>query len=105
MNASESTARSTQPTRREFSKQVAILAVAPVAAASAQAQPKTDPLLASAEALTELVRQRAGKNLTEEQLTLVKQGILRRLNSAELLKKVKLQNGDEPAFQFKADLP
>ena len=106
MNASRSTVRSTQPSRREFSKQVALLAAAPVAAATAQAQQKpADPHLATAEALTEIVRQRSGKSLTEEQLALVKQGILRRLHSAELLKKVKLQNGDEPAFQFRADLP
>jgi len=105
VNASESPSSTTQPTRREFSKQLALLAVTPVAATAAQAQPKADPLLPAAEALTELVRQRSGKHLTEEQLALVKQGIRRRLNNAEQLKKIKLQNGDEPAFQFKADIP
>jgi hypothetical protein len=92
------------PTRREFAQALALLA-APVLGGSAAAQQPADPAAAPADALTELARSRYGKHLTEDDLKNVKRSIQRGQLGAELLRKVKLANGDEPAFIFTADLP
>jgi hypothetical protein len=96
-------------TRREFAKDLAVLAAAPLATASdppaARAdKPKpADATQATAEALLEAVRARYGKHLTAEQLTAVQSSLARALYAAERLKKVKLQNSDEPAVIFSAE--
>jgi hypothetical protein len=58
-----------------------------------------------ADTLTEVVRLRHGKHLSDEQLTLVKRSIDRSQRNAERMKQFKLTNGDEPSFAFTADLP
>lgn len=96
-----------RPSRREFTRDLALLAAAPlvVPAASAPAQPSPDPLLAVATALTEVVKARHGKHLTEEQLHSVGQSVLRLQASAERMKRTPLRNSDEPSVIFQADLP
>jgi hypothetical protein len=89
-------------TRRDFAKVIALAAAAPLVAGAAQEKPKPLP---AAEALTEIVRARYGQHLTDEQISAVQASIGRTLRSGEQLKKVKLQNGDEPAFAFRADVP
>jgi len=95
------------PTRREFGQALAFMTAAPivaqVAATGAQAQAAGDPLAVAAEALTDMVRSRYSKDLTAEQVKSIKVTIYRRQAAAEMLKKVKLQNSDEPAFVFRAD--
>jgi hypothetical protein len=94
---------------------VAALAAAPLAAAagSAAAQGKKpgkqvrqpDTTQVSARALTDIVRARHGKYLTAEQLQAARRRIVGALRSGENLHRIKLTNGDEPAFVFRADLP
>jgi hypothetical protein len=80
------------------------LAAAPLAPVAAAQQPATDLPATVAETLTEVVRLRHGKNLSAEQLKAVRGSITRSQRSAELMKKVKLANGDEPAFVFSAEV-
>jgi hypothetical protein len=61
--------------------------------------------LTPAQALTDFVRLRYGKYLSAEQLDEVKKSIERGLRSADQLKQFKLDNSDEPAFTFSAELP
>jgi hypothetical protein len=100
-------------TRREFAKSLAIIAAAPLvsraadlepAPASLQQTPPADAPSPVAESLTEVVRQRHGKHLTEDQLNLVKRSIDRSLRNADRMKQFKLTNGDEPAFAFTAEV-
>jgi hypothetical protein len=98
-------------TRREFGKRVALLAAAPLAAAEATAaQPAGEPrpaeaLGSAAQALTEIVRLRHGKHLTEEQLKRVRQRVEADLRRAAVIRRTALRNGDEPDFVFVAELP
>ena len=96
-------------TRREFAKALALLAAAPAAMASAAGQEaesdKPDPLADTAKALTDIVRGRYGKYLSEEQLRAVQRRIHGSLRSGELLRQFKLTNADEPAVTFRADVP
>lgn len=96
--------KATAPSRREFGQALAALAATQLVAGEAQAQ-GPDPAAVAADALTDMVRSRHGKDLTPDQLRAIKAAIYRKQSSAELLKKVKLQNSDEPAFVFRADLP
>ena len=97
-------------TRREFAKSLAIIAAAPLVSRAAEATsapqqtPPADALSPAAESLTEVVRQRHGKHLTEDQLNLVKRNIDRGIRNADRLKQFKLVNSDEPAFAFTADI-
>jgi hypothetical protein len=96
-------------TRREFAKTLATIAATPllghygstIAEPQTQAPEQPSPI---AEALTEVVRIRYGKNLNDEQIKSIKQSIDQGQRSAERLKQFKLANGDEPAFVFSADL-
>ena len=89
--------------RRGFARQVALLAAAPLATGGAvQAQFAADP---GAEALFAMVQQRYGKFLTPIQLDAVKRRVARNVVISGMLREVKLQNSDEPAFAFRADLP
>lgn len=98
-----------QPSRRQFGKNLALLAAVPLtvpALAAAPDKPKdVPPAVSEAEALTAVVRARHGKHLTEEQLKQVTLSIRRSELSAERLRKLELRNSDEPAFTFRADLP
>src|SRR4051812_33028473 len=93
--------------RREFTATLALLAAAPLVAPAAGAADKAapDPLVDAATSLTEAIKARHGKHLTEEQLQSVGQSVLRLLTNAERMKRVPLRNSDEPAAIFQADLP
>ncbi len=104
----------TSSSRREFAKSLAILAAAPVVSRAAetnappatplQQTPPADQPSPVAESLTEVVKLRYGKNLSEEQLNLVKRSIDRSQRNADRMKQFKLVNSDEPAFAFTADI-
>jgi hypothetical protein len=94
--------------RRDFAKTVALLAAAPLAGGATAAAQETKPAKTEttpAQALAEIVRLRYGKYLTEEQLTEVRRSLERGQASAARMRQFKLQNGDEPAFVFRAELP
>jgi hypothetical protein len=95
------------PSRREFASDLALLGATPLAALAltAHAQPAPEALAATATSLTEVVKSRHGKHLTEEQLQSVSQMIVRLLASAERMKRTPLRNSDEPGILFQADLP
>jgi len=104
----------TSSSRREFAKSLAILAAAPVASRAAesgvtppsppQQTPPADQPSPVAESLTEVVKLRHGKNLSEEQLNLIKRSIDRSQRNADRMRQFKLVNSDEPAFAFTADI-
>ena len=99
--------------RREFAKSLAIIAAAPVVARAAGETPSASPMQLTppadqpspvAESLTEVVKIRHGKHLSEEQLNQVKRSIDRSQRNADRMKQFKLVNSDEPAFAFTADV-
>jgi hypothetical protein len=101
-------------TRREFAKSVAALAVVPFVGSDAKGAtidagpdpaPKPDPLQVSSDALMAIVGSRYGEHIMEDQLKEIQRSIESRLRSGERLKRVKLQNSDEPDFIFSPDLP
>ena len=92
-------------TRRQFGMALAGLAAVPLPPAHAAAADKEPPAAAVAEALAEVVRIRHGKHLDAQQRKAVVTSILRSQLAAERMRDFKLQNGDEPAFTFCADLP
>jgi hypothetical protein len=94
------------PSRREFTQTLAVLAtggslVAFPGEASGQA-PAADPV---ADALFETIRIRYGRFLTPVQLDALRRSMHRYRQNAEQLRQVRLDNADEPAFAFRADLP
>ncbi len=98
-------------TRREFARELALLAAAaPLAAASAQAAQPADPprpaegVPGMAEALTQVIRLRHAKHLTAEQLKRVRSQVERNLRSGAALRRPALRNGDEPDSVFFADM-
>ena len=108
-----------RPSRRGFAKSLALAAAAPALAgagiALGQTPPAATPALtptpiptpeapsSAAEALTEIVRLRWGKNLSGEQLSEIAKTVDGRLKGAEAMKKVKLTNADEPDTVFFAE--
>ena len=90
-------------TRRGFAKAVLLAAATPLVAEAGQE--RTEPAADPAKALAEIVRARYGKHLSEEQLKDIEKSIGRGQRAAEFLKRTALQNGDEPSFVFRADLP
>jgi hypothetical protein len=98
-------------TRREFNKSLALAAAAPLAvcAAAAADQPAGQPppaeaLAGTAQALTEVVRLRYGKHVTDVQLKRVRQQIERGLRGRNALRRPPLRNADEPDFVFFAEV-
>lgn len=92
--------------RRDFARRAAVLAATPFALPEdAAAQAQNDPTAVAGEALYGMVQSRYGKFLTPMQLDAVKRAIARNQATALLLRQVKLDNGDEPAAAFRADLP
>jgi hypothetical protein len=113
-------------TRREFARTLAAIATTPflfsglagartrelaaadppdllaLIPAQPQAQPPEKPL-PEAEALAELARIQYGKNLSDDQMAEVKRSLSSRFRASEAMKKIKLANGDEPAFIFSAN--
>jgi hypothetical protein len=102
-------------TRREFNKKLALVAAAPLGvvaaesagvAAPAQEQPTPGEVYArSAQALTDIVRLRHGKHLSEEQLKRIRSRLESSLRTGAALRRFPLTNADEPAFTFSADVP
>jgi hypothetical protein len=96
-------------TRRQFTRNLAALAAAPLLgkadAVRAADEPLPNPVTAASDALGEIARIRFGSFMTDDQFKSVKESIRRSQMSAQVLKAVKLQNSDEPAFVFRADLP
>ncbi|HVO51625.1 MAG TPA: hypothetical protein VMV60_11570 [Thermoanaerobaculia bacterium] len=102
--------------RRAFARTLATVAAAPAllpAAALGQVAPSAAPVPPTpiptpeapssvAEALTEVVRIRWGKDLSGEQLGQIAKAIDGRLKAGEAMKKVKVGNADEPDVVFSA---
>ena len=102
--------------RRAFARTLATVAAAPAllpAAALGQAAHSAAPVPPTpiptpeapssvAEALTEVVRIRWGKDLSGEQLGQIAKAIDGRLKAGEAMKKVKVGNADEPDVVFSA---
>ena len=96
--------------RRRFAGSLALAAATPFlphsgtaagpAPAPGGAQAPGDQLISESDALTQLVRIRYGKQLSEEQLNALKRNVEDRLKDASVMKQFKLANGDEPAFVF-----
>jgi len=117
------TDRALRTSRRGFAKAVAAAAAAAAAAPAAfpafadspapSATPTVTPSVTPsptpappssvAEALTEVVRIRWGKDLSGEQLGDIAKAIDGRVRAAEAMKNVKLTNADEPDVVFAAD--
>ncbi|GIW82585.1 MAG: hypothetical protein KatS3mg105_4392 [Gemmatales bacterium] len=92
--------------RRDFHKQAGLMAIAPGAFLSeSAADDTTDARVASAQALVSLVRARFGQHITEPEFKQVSQAVVRDFLRGELLKRIPLNNSDEPAFVFVPDLP
>jgi hypothetical protein len=96
--------REKKPTRRQFAKKVAALAAAPAVASAATAQEPAPPERTAGQALAEVVRLRYGMHLNADQLRRVTQRIENNQRMADRLKRITLQNGEEPAFQFSPDV-
>jgi hypothetical protein len=101
--------REKQPTRRQFTKRIAAVAAAPVAASAstATAQEPAQPARPATvgQALADIIRLRHGQHLNADQLRSVTQRIENNVRMADRLKRIPLQNGEEPAFQFTPDVP
>ena len=92
--------------RRRFLQSALVVPLAAIPA-SAAAQPADKPQEREAailQAQTEILRQRFGKFLTEENLKEVQQALRGDQASAALLRTVRLENGDEPDFVFAAEV-
>lgn len=75
-------------------------------ATPAQTAPQDLKPSPEAEALAEVVKQRYGKYLTDEQMIEIKQGLERGVRSRQRIRAFKLTNADEPVTMFHAlDLP
>ena len=107
--------------RRSFTKNMAtMLVAAPLAASLAQAQTPTKPkeppappnpqpspnippdLTPLGAAYLEAARERFGKYVSPEELVKMRNDLEGNVATADRLRKVKLQNGDEPDFIFNA---
>jgi hypothetical protein len=100
------------PDRRAFARSLAALTALPLLPTPANAQdppkkdePKQPPPANPADLLFELLRSRYGQHLTEAELPRVKRSVAGNLGIGRSLAAVKLQNGDDPAVAFRADLP
>jgi hypothetical protein len=90
--------------RRRFTQTLAAAALGSSGLAAADEAEK-DPQEMAAQALANLARTRFGKHLTIEQQKHVQHAAARQVRTAERLRRVRLSNGDQPAFTFHADLP
>ena len=111
---------SKQTSRRQFAKSIATtLVAAPLVASLVKGQTPTKPKEAAAppnpqpspapqkpsplaEAYTEVARVRFGEKLAPEQLEQIRKDMEGNVRTADRLRAVKLQNGDEPDFVFAA---
>ena len=101
------------PTRRDFALTIgaatlgACVGTPPVPPASAPVTPAASPATAApdansalGDAMTELVRQRYGAHLTDEQMKSVREDIVSGLRASDRLRAVLLPNGTEPDVVF-----
>jgi hypothetical protein len=97
---------STRGSRRDFNKAVTALAASSLAAGSpcVFADEPVDPLAAPTQAMFDIVRARYGKHLSEEQLKRLRQKIRQEQRDAARLRSLRLNNSDEPAFVYSADV-
>ena len=65
--------------------------------------PAPEKPVPEAEALAEVAHIQYGKNLTDDQMVEIKRSLSGRFRAGEAMKKIKLANGDEPAFIFSAN--
>jgi hypothetical protein len=91
--------------RRQFTKTLAALTAAPLLLPTKTVAAQPEGATTVPQVLTEMIRLRHGKHLSEEQMKRVRQRIEALLASAERLKKINLKNSDEPAVAFSADVP
>ncbi len=102
--------------RRAFAKSLAAIAAVPLvadnlvsatptaAAAPVVLQQTPKPPSALAQALTDVAKARYGKHIDPADLPKLARDLDGTMNSAERLARVKLANGDEPAFAFTAEI-
>jgi hypothetical protein len=111
MSPRQDSAEGHETTRRDFGKQAALLAAPLVAGiAPSQTPDKKDEEIADkaprpAQAMTDFLRSRFQKHLSEGQWKSLQRKIEGGLRSAEQLGKFSLKNGDEPACTFHAGRP
>ena len=53
------------------------------------------------EHLFNIIKERYGERLSDEELAEVKKGVKRIVEAAEKLREIRLENGDEPFFVFR----
>ncbi len=53
------------------------------------------------EHLFNIIKERYGERLSDEELAEVKKGVDRLMEAAEKLREIRLENGDEPFFVFR----
>ena len=117
MSRSDEPNASERPSRRQFAKTMALaLVLAPLASALANAQtpvpttampqpspsPSPQPPSPIAEAYAEVARARFSQHVTPEQMLKIKEDLEGNVRAADRLRKLKLDNGDEPDFVFSA---
>lgn len=89
------------PTRREFTQAMAVLALASAPAAAQKAAiPDAKSYTAAVETI---IRYKFGRQLTDEQLKRVQSSYMGKLSSGDLLKRVPLNNSEDPIEAFRAD--
>jgi hypothetical protein len=97
------------PDRRGFGRvMIALAAGAGLTSTAVADEPKKEekpeakpPTLA--EINEQLIRQRFGQHLNEDQIKRLSQRVQAQRSTAEALKKIPLKNSDEPAFVFSAE--
>lgn len=92
------------PDRRQFGRTVTALAAGVAGAAGFQAAAAEPGRVALPDALAEIVRSRFGEVLTEDQQKRLVGSLVRGRLRATALNTPPLDNGDDPAAAFRADL-
>jgi hypothetical protein len=99
----------TPPSRRDFARTLVTIAAAPLAVAAFGSHSATsgppDLVAEAAMTLTDLAHNRYGAFLTRDQVQALKRRFASTILTGQRLKQFKLQNSDEPAFLFRADVP
>lgn len=93
----------TRKTRRRFLQTMAGVGAGAILTDAAAAQDHASRSEEAAQRLVEVVRLRLGEHLNDEQLKTVQQRLMRGLSNAAALRRMRLENGDEPAFVFMSE--
>jgi hypothetical protein len=107
MNHTDPLLADSSTTRRDFGKALVLLATMSPAVAAAGPPEQDDAkhketLLSPVQALTELTRSKYGQYLTKEQIEQIVKAVERIQFVSDGLRKIHLENGDEPCFIFRA---